>query len=753
MKFSARHLSLSYPSILSSARSCPLCAMLVDQIQLQLSPASVPDFLARPVTVRLWTEYQPGRCEPGPENLRIADINIFAIQEQGSDGVFGNYRLRVCAEEDSYASRWIIARPVHPKRSAQTLEQIKRWLHRCDGGHERCTVGLSGETVEAGDDAVQLPSRLVDVGVGIPPGIPPRPALIRLCQTGGRRGRYTALSHRWGAKHPLTTITANLEEHQRRIPLEKLPRTFQDAIELTRRLGIRYIWIDSLCIVQDDARDWADESKQMGTIYERSYLTIAATSAPDGDGGLFRGGNGRHDQHGGYLKFPCSPAPNEKITGYMYFANWIPPTDHPITEMEYGPLNQRGWVFQERVLSRRILHFMPAQLYWECLAGITCQSGLPSDCDAISQWHESLDLSVRRLEPASSDAADSLSGPNDELVMPDLRHIDPAHPLLVPYASEVVVTADTCVEGRCCRSGRTLDHLHFHRTWEQALCHYSTRKLSFPSDRLVALHGVVERLQKRTQFRCMLGHWLDSSLCFVKSLAWAVDRLPPTHTDDPPRAPTWACLSRERHVYYPQDCHHLRSPWMHVDWAAFGLPDLGMRLVTPLPSHYLPGNDGITPWTSQEPPLVFTGLLINGAKGDRLLDDVPFVLDKPDGEYTFAVRVGFLVGGGISARDPNDARSYALLANPGTAPLGWVRFDRQTMRPDSFYCCPMYVSTHGIPCLALKKDAKTGRLERIGLAMVCDWERISENGDIEELDQASVLPWLNSTARATLELI
>jgi len=78
--------------------------------------------------------------------------------------------------------------------------------------------------------------------------------------------------------------------------------------------------------------------------------------------------------------------------------------------------------------------------------------------------------------------------------MPDLRHIDPAHPLLVPYASEVVVTADTCVEGRCCRSGRTLDHLHFHRTWEQALCHYSTRKLSFPSDRLVALHGVVEWL-------------------------------------------------------------------------------------------------------------------------------------------------------------------------------------------------------------------------------------------------------------------
>jgi hypothetical protein len=89
--FSARYLSLSYPSILLSARSCPLCAMLVDQIRLRLSPASVRDFLARPVTVCLWTEYQPGGCEPGQENLRNADINIFAIfpvQEQGSeDGI------------------------------------------------------------------------------------------------------------------------------------------------------------------------------------------------------------------------------------------------------------------------------------------------------------------------------------------------------------------------------------------------------------------------------------------------------------------------------------------------------------------------------------------------------------------------------------------------------------------------------------------------------------------------------------------
>src|SRR4051794_15178069 len=155
--------------------------------------------------------------------------------------------------------------------------------------------------------------------------------------------------------------------------------------------------------------------------------------------------------------------------------------------------------------------------------------------------------------------------------MPDLRHIHPAHPLLMPSALAPAVTADTCVNRRCCRFRRTLDHLHFHRTWEQALCHYLTRELGFPSDRLVALHGVVERLQKRTQFRCMVGHWFDSSLCFVKSLAWDVGRLPP-HTNDAihhhpgpaRRAPTWACLSTERQAYYPPQPHPLRPPRVPV---------------------------------------------------------------------------------------------------------------------------------------------------------------------------------------------
>lgn len=66
------------------------------------------------------------------------------------------------------------------------------------------------------------------------------------------------------------------------IPWDKLPSTFQDAITVTRRLGIAYIWIDSLCIVQDDAQDWEREAAKMALIFESAYLTIAATAAPNG---------------------------------------------------------------------------------------------------------------------------------------------------------------------------------------------------------------------------------------------------------------------------------------------------------------------------------------------------------------------------------------------------------------------------------------------------------------------------------------
>lgn len=73
----------------------------------------------------------------------------------------------------------------------------------------------------------------------------------------------------------------------RGIPWELLPTTFRDAIQVTKGLGIRYLWIDSLCIIQDDDVDWKEESSKMASIYQNSFLTICATAAPDDEAGLW----------------------------------------------------------------------------------------------------------------------------------------------------------------------------------------------------------------------------------------------------------------------------------------------------------------------------------------------------------------------------------------------------------------------------------------------------------------------------------
>ena len=114
-----------------------------------------------------------------------------------------------------------------------------------------------------------LPTRVVDVGL--------QDDVVKLIEPEGATGRYFCLSHCWGLEQIITTTRANLQVHKREIPLNLLPQTFRDAVLLTRRLGIAYIWIDYLCIVQDDNNDWKVESGKMERIYRNAHLTIAAT--------------------------------------------------------------------------------------------------------------------------------------------------------------------------------------------------------------------------------------------------------------------------------------------------------------------------------------------------------------------------------------------------------------------------------------------------------------------------------------------
>ncbi|KAL8789154.1 MAG: hypothetical protein Q9213_001261 [Squamulea squamosa] len=192
---------------------------------------------------------------------------------------------------------------------------------------------------------------------------------------GDLQPEYTALSHYWGPpeRHPIKTTTKNLDEMMTRILINKLPNTFRDAVDTTRELGKRFLWIDSLCIIQDDEDDWAKESALMASVYGQSYCTLAALSSQNATEGcrlvphirtaICRSTeiDTQDEYHNSYRIrfFEREPRDWHKEYG-----------DNPYTHSEFGtpetPLRSRAWTLQERELSVRKIHFSKDQLLWEC---------------------------------------------------------------------------------------------------------------------------------------------------------------------------------------------------------------------------------------------------------------------------------------------------------------------------------------------------------------------------------------------------
>ncbi|CAI0642010.1 unnamed protein product [Colletotrichum noveboracense] len=144
-------------------------------------------------------------------------------------------------------------------------------------------------------------------------------------------GKYLALSHRWGSPdqhRKFCTLSSNIDSFRQGINMAELPRTFQDAVNITRSLGVDYLWIDSLCIVQDDPDDWIKESRLMERVYSSADTPYYVCNSIDDFG----------------------------------------------RDVDQGELNKRAWVLQERALSRRTIYFTENQTYWECGNGVRCET-------------------------------------------------------------------------------------------------------------------------------------------------------------------------------------------------------------------------------------------------------------------------------------------------------------------------------------------------------------------------------------------
>ena len=271
------------------------------------------------------------------------------------------------------------------------------------------------------------------------------------------------------------------------IPFEDLPRTFQDAVVTTNRLGFEYLWIDALCIVQDCKDDWYQEASAMSDVYTNSSCNLSALDAQDDSDGMFSSRDPEEN-------IPILTAfSNEKQPDRLFYIESEHDLDEQITRK---PLNRRGWVVQERLLAPRILHFGKTQLFWEC-AELHASESFPSGVSHLNSW-PNLTARLQSYEQGGKD--------DDEK----------------PKASKL-------------RFG-----------WQKFIAMYSASDLSVSADKLVAISGVAKVFGTVFRDEYCAGLWKSD---FNQHLAWRIvdaEGVRPSSY----RAPSWSWASVDGQVEY-----------------------------------------------------------------------------------------------------------------------------------------------------------------------------------------------------------
>lgn len=225
---------------------------------------------------------------------------------------------------------------------------LKHWLSRCEAEHTQCQRAA----------AKTLPYRVLEIK-------DTEPLRVRLVENCTQQADYACLSHRWGPQTKFNSLNKqNLDLYKTEVPQDKLYPLVRDAIEATSRLGLRFIWIDCYCIIQDDPKDWETEAAKMANIYENAFITISATFAKKGRS-MFSSVARRFEA------FQVTEIKGEPI--YVRRVLPHPCIFGPEHDQLVGPSLKRAWVFQERLLSNRFIHFTPSEIFWECRESTWCE--------------------------------------------------------------------------------------------------------------------------------------------------------------------------------------------------------------------------------------------------------------------------------------------------------------------------------------------------------------------------------------------
>jgi hypothetical protein len=246
---------------ISASRGCTICRYIYNEIGLQLIAQNSHIF--RETTLKFV------RTRLESPSVEIIDFSyrsrIFEIYQKMDERPLSE--TPYCGS--GYRFSLFTLHDVQPHPLSTTCWAIaQNWIATCIEHHPNCSP----------PDLNSLPTRVIDVGESRP----------RLVDGAAKAERYTALSHCWGqGHHPLSRTTlSTMNDFRDGIDLSDLPATYRDAIEVTRRLDIQYIWIDSLCIIQDSVEDWEKEANNMGNYYQNCFLNISALDSPQSDTGF-----------------------------------------------------------------------------------------------------------------------------------------------------------------------------------------------------------------------------------------------------------------------------------------------------------------------------------------------------------------------------------------------------------------------------------------------------------------------------------
>ncbi|KAE8444137.1 hypothetical protein EG329_000825 [Mollisiaceae sp. DMI_Dod_QoI] len=396
-------------------------------------------------------------------------------------------------------------------------------------------------------------------------------------------GRYVTLSHCWGDVEFYHLTKETLAHFEDGIEIDKLPKTFHHAIDFACRLGVRYIWIDSLCILQDSTKDWLYQSAQMDQVYNNSLCNISATAARNSAEGLYvdrdseqhwldevalntdgvpgrplepkkkvhiqdiahllQNANSTNSDHfkkprqvssAGRSRLKVADAP-KKVTKYTVL-------DLDFWEMtvDQAPVNRRGWVLQERLIAPRVLHFCHDQIAWECW-----------EKDAIESRADGMQL--LQLKGGSIVDRSSFKGMVPSVDGKALRHARLGRGRL---KNGKFIDIDAHMEN-------AVPSVYCFEVWKRVVETYSKMRLTKATDKLIALAGIAKIMSRRIlngrDEDYVAGMWrdnLESQLLWRVDPAVGKDGTYDYHSERPGmeeyRAPSfsWAAIDSERGINY-----------------------------------------------------------------------------------------------------------------------------------------------------------------------------------------------------------